>query len=175
MKARIFKHPKKRSHRLCVGESDDFQQLRSISHGIVRWWKWQFSTAKEHFSRAISWWKQESHVFYPCFENQMMIRSTHVMQIKKDASVKVGNDGNSGLHVEIGLQSGSCSVTHASHSWRRKWKIWIHYRRDGSCTTWLTTSNRFNSPTHITHNCMVSFQCWKTKPNIFTSARPRPK
>jgi hypothetical protein len=53
----------------------------------------------------------------------MMIRSTHVMQIKKDAPVKLGNDGNSGLHVEIGLQSGSCSVTHASHSWRRKWKI----------------------------------------------------
>ena len=124
---------------------------------VVRWWKRRFSTAEECFSRAISWWKWGSHVFYPCFKNQMMIRSSHVMQSRmmrwwKWIMMETRVTRLNRITKQI-LFSNACFK-----SWRRKWRIWIHYRRYRSCTTWMTTSHQFiSSPTHITHWCMLSF------------------
>jgi hypothetical protein len=158
VKAGIFKHPKSVSHGVCAGESGDFQQLRSISHGLCAGESGEFQQLRSTSHGPLAGESGNHMRFIHVFKNLMMIRSSHVMQIKNDALVKVGNDGDSGLHVEIGLQSGSCSVMHASHSWCRKWKIRIHYRRYRSCTTWLTTSNRFiASPTRIVHECLLNF------------------
>jgi hypothetical protein len=65
VKAKIFKHPKKRSHGLCAGESDDFQ-------------------TKEHFSSESGSFQQPRSVFHGLLagESGNHVRFIHVLKIK---------------------------------------------------------------------------------------------
>ena len=51
------------------------------------------------------------------------------------ALMKVGNDGDSVLHVKIGLQCESDSQTHAPQSWHQGWQVRIQWCRYRGCIT----------------------------------------
>jgi hypothetical protein len=72
--------------------------------------------------------------------------------------MKVGNDGNSIMHVKIGLRCESGSETHAPQSWHQEWQVRIQWRRYRRCTVGLTTPNQIiSSILRIAHECLISF------------------
>jgi hypothetical protein len=72
------------------------------------------------------------------------------------ALMKVGNDGNSILHVKIGLRCESGSETHAPQSWHQGWQVRIQRCRYKGCTVGLIASNRIIAPiSHIVHGGLL--------------------
>ena len=92
------------------------------------------------------------------------------------ALMKVGNDGNSILHVKIGLLCGSSSENHAPPSWHQRWKVRIQWFRYRGCTAGLTASIWIiASISHIVHEGLLKFLMLENRTDsrsAFNSERP---